>query len=114
MAEEETVGTTASTTRPKPRKKYSVEGKIRVVLSGLRGEASVTEVCRREGISKNLYYRWSNEFLEAGKMRLRGETVGSKASREVTELRRENHQLKQLLAELILKNRMQQIDIADP
>ena len=57
------------------RKRYSAEEKIRIVLEGLRGEDSITELCRREGISQNLYYRWSKEFLEAGKKRLAGDTA---------------------------------------
>jgi len=51
------------------RKRYSAEEKIRIVIDGLRGEDSVAELCRREGINPNIYYRWSKEFLEAGKRR---------------------------------------------
>jgi transposase len=57
------------------RKQYSAEEKIRIVLEGLRGESSVAEICRREGINTNIYYRWSKEFLEAGKKRLMGNTI---------------------------------------
>ncbi len=57
------------------RRKYSTEGKIRIVLDGLRGESSIAEICRREGINSNRYYRWSKDFLEAGKKRLSGDTV---------------------------------------
>ncbi len=92
--------------RRKTRKKYSGEEKIRIVLEGLRGEQSVAELCRREGISESLYYRWSKEFLEAGKERLVGNTKRQASSQEVTGLRRENEQLKQLVAELALKNRV--------
>ena len=92
--------------RRKTRKKYSGEEKIRIVLEGLRGEMSVAELCRREGISESLYYRWSKEFLEAGKQRLVGNIKRQASSQEVTELRRENEQLKQLVAELALKNRV--------
>jgi len=92
--------------RRKTRKKYSAEEKIRIVLEGLRGEAGIAELCRREGISANLYYRWSKEFLEAGKRRLQGDTVREATSSEVVELRSENDQLKQLVAELSLKNRV--------
>jgi transposase len=92
--------------RRKTRKKYSGEEKIRIVLEGLRGEQSVAELCRREGISESLYYRWSKEFLEAGKQRLVGNTKRQASSQEVNGLRRENEQLKQLVAELALKNRM--------
>ena len=75
-------------------------------LEGLRGEESISVICRREGISPNLYYRWSKEFLEAGKRRLNGDTQREATSGEVVDLRRENEQLKQLVAELSLKNRV--------
>lgn len=92
--------------RRKTRKKYSAEEKIRIVLEGLRGEDSIAAICRREGISANLYYRWSKDFLEAGKKRLQGDTVREATSSEVTGLRSENEQFKQLVAELSLKNRV--------
>lgn len=88
------------------RKKYSSEEKIRIVLEGLRGEASVAEICRREGLNTNIYYKWSKEFLEAGKKRLQGDTVREATSTEVVELKKENDQLKQLVAELSLDNRV--------
>jgi len=90
----------------KTRRKFSSEEKIRIVLEGLRGEESIATVCRREGISPNLYYRWSKDFLEAGKRRLQGDTVREANSVEVNGLRQENEQLKQLVAELSLKNRV--------
>ncbi len=90
----------------KTRKKYSSEEKIQIVLGGLRGEDSISAICRREGISPNLYYRWSKDFLEAGKRRLQGDTVREANSLEVNNLRDENEQLKQLVAELSLKNRV--------
>ena len=71
-----------------------IEEKIRIVLSGLRGEDSIAELCRREGIVQNLYYRWSKEFLEAGKKRLAGDTARAATSDEVKELRREASALK--------------------
>ncbi len=92
--------------RRKTRRKFSVEEKIRIVLEGLKGEASIAELCRREGISPNLYYRWSKDFLEAGKKRLQGDTAREANSHEVTELRQENDQLKQVVAELTLNNRL--------
>ena len=92
--------------RRKTRKKYSSEEKIRVVLEGLRGELTVAELCRREGISESLYYRWSKEFLEAGKSRLKGDTKREATSEDVKALRAENDQLKHLVAELALKNRL--------
>jgi transposase len=88
------------------RRQHSAEEKIRIVLEGLRGEETVAELCRREGISQSLYYKWSKEFLEAGKARLSGDTKRQATSVEVKEIRRENEQLKQLVAELALKNRV--------
>jgi len=76
------------------------------VLEGLKGEVSISELCRREGIVSNLYYRWSKDFLEAGKKRLQGDTAREATSSEVGDLRSENEQLKQLVAELSLKNRL--------
>ena len=90
--------------RRKTRKKYTAEEKIRIVLEGLRGEEGITELCRREGIHTNLYYKWSKEFLEAGKQRLVGDLKRQATSSEVTSLRRENQQLKELVADLSLKN----------
>ena len=75
-------------------------------MEGLRGEESIAALCRREGISQSLYYKWSKEFLEAGKARLVGDTKRQASSREVAELRQQNEQLKQLVAELALKNRV--------
>lgn len=92
--------------RRQTRRKFSADEKIRIVLEGLRGEASIAEVCRREGIVPNLYYRWSKDFLEAGKKRLQGDTVREATSSEVVALRQENEQLKQLVADLSLKNRV--------
>ena len=92
--------------RRNTRRKYSTEEKIRIVLEGLKGEVSIVELCRREGIVSNLYYRWSKEFLEAGKKRLSGDTAREATSSEVGDLRSENDQLKQLVAELSLNNRL--------
>jgi len=88
----------------KTRRKFSAEEKIRIVLEGLRGEETIAELCRREGISPNLYYNWSKEFLEAGKRRLMGNTKRQADSTEVDELRHENGQLKHLVADLSLRN----------
>ena len=88
------------------RKHYSAEDKIRIVLTGLRGEDSIAELCRREGISQNLYYRWSKEFLEAGKRRLAGDTAREATSDEVKGLRREAATLKEVVADLTLENRL--------
>ena len=88
------------------RRQFSVEEKIRIVLSGLRGEDSIAELCRREGIVQNLYYRWSKEFLEAGKKRLAGDTARAATPQEVKDLRREASALKEVVAELVLENRL--------
>jgi transposase len=88
------------------RRQFSAEEKIRIVLSGLRGEDSIAELCRCEGIVQNLYYRWSKEFLEAGKKRLAGDTARAATSDEVKELRREASALKEVVAELMLENRL--------
>ncbi len=90
----------------KTRKRYNAEEKIRIVLDGLRGEESIAAICRREGISSNLYCRWSKDFLEAGKRRLLGDIQREATSTEVTSLKQENDQLKQLVAELSLKKRV--------
>jgi len=92
--------------RRKTRRKFSAEEKIRIVLEGLRGEESIASLCRREGIAANLYYRWSKEFLEAGKKRLLGDTQREATSTEVTDLRKENARLKEVVAETILENRL--------
>jgi transposase len=97
---------TVRTIRRKTRKKYSAEDKIRIVIEGLRGESSIAELCRKEGISQSLYYSWSKEFLEAGKSRLTGDTKRNADANEVKEMRYEVDQLKLLVAELSLDNRM--------
>ena len=87
------------------RKKYSSEEKIRIVIEGLRGEISIAELCRKEGIHPNLYYNWSKDFLEAGKKRLAGDIRREATSAEVYQLRNENSELKEIVAELSLENR---------
>jgi transposase len=88
------------------RKQYSAEEKIRIVLDGLRGEHSIAELCRREGIAESLYYNWSKEFLEAGKRRLAGDTARAATSSEVKELRRQAQELKEVVAEQALDLRL--------
>src|SRR6476620_9206180 len=88
------------------RKQYSAEEKIRIVLDGLRGESSIAELCRREGIAEGLYYSWSKEFLEAGKRRLAGDKARAATSSEVTDLRREARTLKEVVAEQALELRL--------
>jgi transposase len=90
--------------RRKTRRRFSAEEKIRIVLEGLRGEESIASLCRREGIAANLYYRWSKEFLEAGKKRLLGDTQREATSSEVADLRKENARLKKLVADQALDN----------
>lgn len=88
------------------RRHFSAEDKIRIVIAGLRGEDSIAELCRKEGIQQNLYYRWSKEFLEAGKKRLAGDTVREATGDEVKDLRAQARQLKEALAEAMLENRL--------
>jgi transposase len=88
------------------RRRYSAEEKIRIVLEGLRGEESIAELCRREGIATSLYYSWSKEFLEAGKRRLSGDTARQASAPEVKELRVEASALKEAVADLTLENRL--------
>ena len=90
----------------KTRRKFSAEEKIRIVFDGLRGEASITDICRKEGIHPTLYYKWSKGFLEAGKRQLNGDTIREASSSEVKELRGENDELKMLIAEVVLRNRV--------
>jgi transposase len=88
------------------RRHYSTEDKIRIVLSGLRGEDTITELCRKEGIAQGLYYSWSKEFLEAGKKRLAGDTVRAATSDEVRAMRSQTQALKEAVADLMLENRL--------
>ena len=88
------------------RRKYSAEEKIRIVIEGLRGEDSIAELCRREGINANVYYRWSKEFMEAGKKRLAGDIVREATTDEVKELRAESAALKEVLTEQLMENRL--------
>ena len=88
------------------RKHYSAEDKIRIVLEGLRGEDSIAELCRREGIAQSMYYGWSKEFLEAGKRRLAGDTARAATNGEVKDLRHEAQELKAVVAEQALELRL--------
>ena len=92
--------------RRQTRRHFSAEDKIRIVLEGLRGEDSISELCRREGIASSQYYSWSKEFLEAGKRRLAGDTARAATSGEVKDLRREAQALKEVVADLTLENRL--------
>jgi len=88
------------------RRKFNAEENIRIILEGLRGEDSIASICQKEGIAPSIYYMWSKAFLEAGKRQLNGDTIREASSSEVSDLRNENEQLKQLVAELSLKNRV--------
>lgn len=86
------------------RKSYSAEEKIRIVLEGLRGEDSIANISRKYGINDSVYYKWSKDFLEAGKKRLSGDTERNANASEVSDLKRENDNLKKALADLYLHN----------
>jgi transposase len=88
------------------RRHFSAEDKIRIVLEGLRGDDSIAELCRKEGIAQSLYYTWSKEFIEAGKRRLAGDTARAATSDEVKYLLRESRDLKECVADLTLENRL--------
>ncbi|QNL21098.1 transposase [Hyphobacterium sp. CCMP332] len=92
--------------RRKTRRKFSAEEKIRIVLEGMRGEESISEICRKESIHPNQYYKWSKDFMEAAKKRMQGDTQREANTDEVKELRAENDKLKKLVAELSLKNKV--------
>ena len=106
MTQKRSAEKTVRDIRRATRRHYSAEEKIRIVLDGLRGEESIAELCRREGINSNVYYRWSKEFLEAGKKRLSGDTAREATSDEVKQLRSEATDLKETLAELLMENRL--------
>jgi len=88
------------------RRKFTAEEKIRIILEGLRGEESITDLCRKERIHPTMYYKWSKSFLEAGKRQLNGDTIREASSNEVKELREENDLLKMIVAELTINTRM--------
>ena len=90
----------------KTRRKFTAEEKIRIVLQGLRGEESITDLCRKEGIHPTNYYKWRKSFFEAGKRQLNGDTIREASSSEVKEIRDENTELKLLVAEVVLRNRI--------
>ena len=88
------------------RRHFSAEDKIRIVLEGLRGDDSIAELCRKEGIAQSLYYTWSKEFMEAGKRRLAGDIARAATSDEVKDLRHQARELKECVADLTLENRL--------
>ncbi len=105
MANKKSTSSLISDLKRKTRRVYSSEEKIRIIIEGIRGEIRVAELCRQEGISQANYYKWNKDFMEAGKRRLSGDTMREATTSEVQELKGENRSLKELVAELSLKNR---------
>jgi transposase len=104
MAKKKSTTALISDLKRKTRRSYSSEEKIRIILEGFRGETTVAELCRREDISQAIYYKWSKDFMEAGKSRLKGDTLREANTTEVQELKKENSALKEVAANLLLKN----------
>ena len=105
MAKKKSASSLISDLKRKTRKSYSSEEKIRIIIEGMRGETTIAELCRKEGISQGNYYKWSKDFMEAGKKRLNGDTMREANTSEVQELKSENIDLKELVAELSLEVR---------
>jgi transposase len=105
MANKKSTSSLISDLKRKTRKIYSSEEKIRIIIEGMRGESTIAELCRKEGINQANYYKWSKDFMEAGKRRLTGDTMREANTTEVHELKGENHSLKELVAELSLEVR---------
>jgi|SRR5690554_727015 transposase len=106
MAKKQSASSLISDLKRKTRKAYSSEEKIRIIIEGMRGEVSIAELCRKEGISQGNYYKWSKDFMEAGKRRLSGDTMREANTSEVQNLKGENTDLKELVAELSLEVRV--------
>jgi transposase len=105
MSKKKSASSLISELKRKTRRVYSSEEKIRIIIDGMRGEMTIAELCRREGISQGIYYKWSKDFMDAGKRRLTGDTMREANTTEVKGLKDENRSLKELVAELSLKNR---------
>ncbi len=105
MSKKKNASSLISELKRKTRRNYSSEEKIRIIIEGMRGEMTIAELCRKEGLSQGLYYKWSKDFMEAGKKRLSGDTMREANTSEVKELKDENRSLKELVAELSLDNR---------
>jgi len=105
MSKKKSTGSLINDLKRKTRRKFSSEEKIRIIIEGMRGETTVAELCRREGISQGNNYKWTKDFMEAGKRRLNGDTLREANTTEVQELRSENSSLKELVAELSLEVR---------
>jgi len=105
MPKKKNASSLISELKRKTRRNYSSEEKIRIIIDGMRGEMTIAELCRKEGISQGIYYKWSKDFMDAGKRRLTGDTMREANTSEVKELKDENRSLKELVAELLLDNR---------
>jgi transposase len=105
MVKKKSTSSLISELKRKTRKVYSSEEKIRIIIDGIRGETTIAELCRKEGISQGNYYKWTKDFMEAGKRRLSGDTMREANTTEVHEIKTENQSLKELVAELSLRNR---------
>jgi transposase len=105
MVKKKSTSSLISDLKRKTRKVYSSEEKIRIIIDGIRGETTIAELCRKEGISQGNYYKWTKDFMEAGKRRLSGDTMREANTTEVHEIKTENQSLKELVAELSLRNR---------
>ena len=105
MPRKKSASSLISELKRKTRRTYSSEEKIRIIIEGMRGETTIAELCRKEGISQGVYYKWSKDFMDAGKRRLQGDTMREANTSEVKELKDENRSLKELVAELSLDNR---------
>jgi transposase len=105
MSKKKNASSLISELKRKTRRNYSSEEKIRIIIDGMRGEMTIAELCRKEGISQGIYYKWSKDFMDAGKRRLTGDTMREANTSEVKELKAENRSLKELVAELSLDNR---------
>jgi len=106
MPKKKNASSLISELKRKTRRTYSSEEKIRIIIDGMLGEVTIAELCRKEGIAQTLYYKWSKDFMEAGKRRLTGDTMREANTSEVKELKVENISLKELVAELSLENRV--------
>ncbi len=106
MSRKKSASSLISELKRKTRRTYGSEEKIRIIIDGIRGETTIAELCRKEGISQGIFYKWSKDFMDAGKRRLTGDTMREANTSEVKELKDVNSSLKELVAELSLENRM--------
>ena len=106
MAKKKSASSLISELKRKTRRTYNSEEKIRIIIDGIRGETTIAELCRKEGISQGIYYKWSKDFMDAGKRRLTGDTMREANTSEVKDLKDVSSSLKELVAELSLENRM--------